>query len=444
MELEQLKQKCLNAIDANQKKIINLGQDLYQTPELGYKEFQTQKKVEAAFEEAGFAVEKNLAYTGCRAAAGKKEGPVVGVVGELDCIMCAEHPDSTAEGNVHACGHNVQLANLYGCALGLKESGALDALDGSVEFLAVPAEECVDYDYRNSLIGQGEIQFYGGKQELVSRGKLDGTDLFLQCHMMEMPDGKRCTVDTDCDGFMTKIVRFVGKAAHAGFAPSEGVNALNMAQLALNNIHAARETFRDEDMVRVSTVITEGGELVNVVPSMVSMQIMVRAFTIEAILDASRKVDRALKAGALALGGKVEIQNRMGYLPMQTDRKLSALYRENMIRYACADESSFVERYVTAGSTDLGDLSQMKPCMHIWTEGVTGGLHSKDYRIDDRQKAFLQPAKMLALTVIDLLYAGAGQAKQILSAHQPALTKEEYLHLLKDNSKLEIFDGNSL
>ena len=57
MELEQLKQKCLNAIDANQEKIINLGQDLYQTPELGYKEFQTQKKVEAAFEEAGFAVE---------------------------------------------------------------------------------------------------------------------------------------------------------------------------------------------------------------------------------------------------------------------------------------------------------------------------------------------------------------------------------------------------
>ena len=440
MELQELKQKCLAAIDANAEKIIGLGQELYKTPELGYKEFQTQKSVEEAFEGAGFEVEKNLAYTGCRAHISKKEGPTVGVIGELDCIMCSDHPDSRDGGNVHACGHNVQLANLYGCALGLKESGVLDMLGGNVEFLAVPAEECVDYDYRNGLIRQGEIQFYGGKQELVRRGTLDGTDLFLQCHMMEMPEGKRCTVDTDCNGFMTKTVLFVGKAAHAGFSPHEGINALGMAQLALNNINAVRETFRDEDKVRVSAILTEGGELVNVVPSTASMQIMVRAFTVEAILDASEKIDRALKAGALALGGKVEIHSRMGYLPMRTDRKLSALYRENMIRYAGADEDSFVERYETAGSTDLGDLSQMKPCMHIWTEGVTGGLHSKDYRIADLEKAYLQPARMLALTVVDLLYKEAEKASQVLDAYHPVYTKEEYLHLLRDHSGVEIFD----
>ena len=44
---------------------------------------------------------------------------------------------------------------------------------------------------------------------------------------------------------------FPGKAAHAGFAPEQGINALNMAELAMNNIHALRETFRDEDKVRV-------------------------------------------------------------------------------------------------------------------------------------------------------------------------------------------------
>ena len=54
MELQELKQKCLAAIDANAEKIIGLGQELYKTPELGYKEFQTQKSVEEAFEGAGF------------------------------------------------------------------------------------------------------------------------------------------------------------------------------------------------------------------------------------------------------------------------------------------------------------------------------------------------------------------------------------------------------
>ena len=55
----------------------------------------------------------------------------------------------------------------------------------------------------------------------------------------------------------------------------------------MNNIHALRETFRDEDKVRVSIVIREGGGLVNVVPERVTMEIMVRAFTIDAMEDAS-------------------------------------------------------------------------------------------------------------------------------------------------------------
>lgn len=444
MELQEMKQRCMRIIDENREEIIRLGKEIYQTPELGFKEFQTQKRVADAFQKAGFSVESGIAYTGCKAVGEKKEGPSVAVTGELDCVVCAEHPDSTKEGNVHACGHNIQLANVYGCALGLSRSGALKELAGTVEFLAVPAEEGVDYDYRNQLIKDGHIAYFGGKQEYIKRGGLDNTDILLQCHMMEMPAGKRCTVDTDCNGFITKTVRFIGEAAHAGFEPHKGINALNMAELALNNIHAVRETFQEKDKVRVSAVITEGGGLVNVVPASVSMQIMVRAFTVEAILDASHKVDRALKAGALAVGGKVEIQNRMGYLPMRTDRKLSRLYRSNMIEYAGADEDSFVEVYETAGSTDLGDVSQLKPCMHIWTEGVRGGLHSRDYRVDDEEKAYIQPAKMMALTVIDLLYGNAEQAEKIIREFQPKFTKENYLKLLQDNSKVEIFDGRSV
>ena len=55
-----------------------------------------------------------------------------------------------------------------------------------------------------------------------------------------------CILDTKGNGFISKTVHFLGKAAHAGFAPEQGINALNMAELAMNNIHALRETFRDE------------------------------------------------------------------------------------------------------------------------------------------------------------------------------------------------------
>lgn len=444
MTKEELKELCLKEIDNNKEEIIALGENIYKTPELGYKEFETTKTIENGFKSLGLETKSGIAYTGCRAQIGENDGPTVAVVGELDCVNCATHPDSIANGNIHACGHNVQLANIFGAALGLTKSGIMKDLAGKVDFLAVPAEECVDYNYRDQLIEDKKIKYYGGKQELIYRDELKDDDLFLQCHMMDVPDGKSSLVNTDCDGFITKQVTFIGKGSHAGFAPEEGINALNMAELALNNIHAQRETFHDEDMVRVSTIITKGGDLVNIVPSEVKMQIMVRAFTIDAILDASKKVDRALKASALALGGKVTIKNQMGYMPMNTDRNLSKLYEENMVNYGNIEPDDFIESYKTAGSTDLGDLSQMKPCMHIWAAGVKGGLHTEDYRIADKEQAYILPAKMLALSVIDLLFDEAKTAKDIMNKFKPSFNRDTYLDFMNEHTNVNHFDGSTL
>ena len=85
--------------------------------------------------------------------------------------------------------------------------------------------------------------------------------------------------------------------------------------LAINNIHAQRETFSDHDRIRVHPIITKGGDIVNVVPSDVRIESYVRGRTISGILDANKKVDRALKAGAMAVGADVNIKDIPGYLP---------------------------------------------------------------------------------------------------------------------------------
>ena len=180
MEKEELKQRCLDAIDANRDLIIQLGDDVYKTPELGYKEFKTTERMIKAFQEIGEEPETEIAYTGCKVSTPKKGNTRIAVIGELDCIQCKEHPDSTPEGNVHACGHHAQLADLYGCAIGLLRSGVMKELGGAVDFIAIPAEECVDYDYRDSLIRENKISFYGGKQEYLKRGGFDDVDMALQ------------------------------------------------------------------------------------------------------------------------------------------------------------------------------------------------------------------------------------------------------------------------
>jgi hypothetical protein len=45
-------------------------------------------------------------------------------------------------------------------------------LDGSVAFVAVPAEEYVELEYRERLREEGKIEFFGGKQEFLRLGFL--------------------------------------------------------------------------------------------------------------------------------------------------------------------------------------------------------------------------------------------------------------------------------
>ena len=109
-------------------------------------------------------------------------------------------------------------------------------------------------------------------------------------------------------------------ASHAGGAPQLGINALSAAMLALNAIHAQRETFWDKDTIRIHPIITKGGDAVSVVPAEVHMETFVRGGSRDAIIDANMKVDRCLRAGAMAMGAEVEINTIPGYLPQRNDR----------------------------------------------------------------------------------------------------------------------------
>ncbi len=55
-----------------------------------------------------------------------------------------------------------------------------------------------------------------------------------------------------------------------------GINALNAAMMAMTAINFNRETFRDEDSIRVHPIITKGGEAVSAVPADVRMETFVR------------------------------------------------------------------------------------------------------------------------------------------------------------------------
>src|SRR5260370_17742987 len=118
---------------------------------------------------------------------------------------------------------------------------------------------------------------------------------------------KRSYIADSSNGALVKMIRFMGRASHAGGAPQLGINALSAAMLALNAIHAQRETFWDKDTIRIHPIITKGGDPVSVVPAQAPMEPFVRGGSREAIIDANMKVHRCLRAGAMAMAAEVEI-----------------------------------------------------------------------------------------------------------------------------------------
>ena len=114
MNKEELKARVCEVIRRRNPDIVRLGHAIFAEPELGFKEQKTSAKVRAAFDALGLDYETGWGITGVKARlAGKGHRRTVAVLGELDAIVCRNHPHSDpATGAAHCCGHNVQIGNL--------------------------------------------------------------------------------------------------------------------------------------------------------------------------------------------------------------------------------------------------------------------------------------------------------------------------------------------
>lgn len=430
MTKENLKKLACKAIDENRQNIINLANSVFIEPELGFKEEKTSLKIKNIFKELNIEYQDEIAITGVIGSVkGRKSENKVAIMAELDGIAVPSHKYADKiTGASHACGHHAMLAALVGVAYALKTTGIMDYIDGDIDLMAVPAEEYGEIEYKKSLVTNGEISLVGGKQELIKLGKLDDVDAVIMQHINIADDsGMLANCGGTTNGFAAKLIKYTGKEAHAGSAPHLGINALNAASLGLQAVGMLRETFKDEDHVRVHPIITKGGDLVNVVPADVRLETYVRASNVQAILDASKKVTRAFEAGAYAIGAKVTVEDLPGYLPFFSNQDLMDIMYENMLEFIPKEKASN-EIISVNFSTDAGDISNIIPTIHAYFYAAKGGLHSESFEIIDEELAYITSSKTLVMTAIDLLFDDAEQMKMVKSKFKAKMSKKEYLN----------------
>lgn len=419
-----MKNQFNGAIHQHHDEIEKLAKELFETPELGYKEVKTKKIIQQFLKDHGFIIEKEYFNTGFQVTIGNACKPHIGLIAELDAIPTPNHPCEDQDTHAaHSCGHSTQCAMMIATLMALRELFDQNQLQGKVTLFFTPAEEFIDLDYRDELMKENKISAYGGKQNMLLAHHFDEVDCFLHAHGMGEYRGYAFNVQSSLAGFIYKKYNFIGKASHAAMAPSEGINALNACTLFMQAQAMLRETFKDEDMNRIHGIITKGGDVVNSIPAEVTYESYIRSFSSKTLQSLNEQCNRAAKHTALALGATCEIEEIKGYLPFTQDRNLSKVVYDNMLAFTTADQVQTDEKSIASG--DIGDLGHFKPAIQFGYTGFKGTMHGKNLLVDDEELVYQTTAKILGGTVIDLL-THPNTLNAILENFKPTMTLEEY------------------
>jgi metal-dependent amidase/aminoacylase/carboxypeptidase family protein len=202
------------------------------------------------------------------------------------------------------------------------------------------------------------------------------------------------------------FVRYIGQAAHAAVSPHLGRNALDAAVLGYMNVAALRQHIRPTE--RVHGIFTKAGEKPNIVPSETEMDWYVRSDTIETLQPLKQRVAACLEAGAVAADCRMEIRwDGHAYADIVDNIPLLDAYAANSTALGRPLTSAYLPN-TGGGSTDMGNVSYLAPTIHpmlaVAPRGVS--LHSPEFakytKSSEADKAVLDGAKIMAMTVIDL------------------------------------------
>uniref|UniRef100_A0A8C3AUJ7 Peptidase M20 domain-containing protein 2 n=1 Tax=Cyclopterus lumpus TaxID=8103 RepID=A0A8C3AUJ7_CYCLU len=375
-------QRC---IDGHKDELHSLSRDIWSRPELAGNETHAHDRLVRFFSlDETWTVETHYRLpTAFRASwgpvgGGEGEPPVLNV-----CFLCEY---DALPGIGHACGHNLIAEVGAAAALGLKAALEIQTeLPQPVKVIIVlgtPAEEAI-----------------GGKIDLIEAEAFADVDLVFMAHPAQQDVSFLSCVALD-----EVSVKYHGKASHASAYPWEGVNALDAAVLAYNNLSALRQQLKPE--WRLHGIIKHGGEKPNIIPAYTELEFYLRTPRVKDLCDLKAKAEACFRAAAVATGCQVEIiYPSHGYCNILPNATLASLYENN----GRALGIQFQEQSADfCGSTDFGNVSFTVPGIHPFFYICTDAFnHTEEYAeaagAEEAQLFTLRTAKALAMTAVDVV-----------------------------------------
>lgn len=406
-------------LQSSKTSLMKMENELFNTPELGFKEHKTRQIILDYLNEHQLQITEDYGISGFRVTIGSGK-PHIALIAEMDALIVHKHPQAGPDGAAHACGHHLQSTILSHVLTLFNEN---ERFTGSLSLYCIAAEEFVDLDFRLQLQAEGKIKLLSGKQNLILMNAFKDVDAFLSVHTMGETDRPSMEVNASLSGFIYKKLNFYGQAAHAAVMPHRGINALNAQLLTQQAFAYLRETFLEEDRIRLHLITTQGGESVNSVPAHTVLEGYVRSINPDTLISLNARLNETAQHCAQAMSARVEIEDRTGYMPLIQSRELNDLLMPHI--KAVVDERDIIDHQKSFAAGDMGDLSLFKPTLQLGFSGCKGLVHGMDFRMDNADEALIYPAYVLLSTLSDI-YHDPSAFKRIVDAYPIKMTCEEY------------------
>lgn len=428
------KQDMIAWIEGNAPKFTAISDEIWAHPELSLHEFRASRLQAEYMASLGFRITWDIGGINTAFVAEWGNGkPVIGFAGEYDALENLSQknqpdPEPIIPGAPgHGCGHNLLGTGCMAAAAAVKVWMETEKIPGTVRYYGCPAEE------------KGN-----GKAFMARAGAFDDLDAAFNYH-----PGVANNASKGSSVALTEArFRFHGTTSHAGLAPELGRSALDAVELMNVGVNYLREHVTEK--VRMHYVISNGGDLPNIVPGEAEVWYFLRAPQREELNEVVARVCKIARGAALMTGTRVEEIITPGCYPLLNNHTLSDLqyealkvigpihFTEEEMAYAQKINDHFPpenmadlfnnyplpeevrgipllgdnypaldEGKVGTGSTDVGDLSWITPLSmletacnstaapgHSWSIVATGGMSIG-------HKGMLHAAKVMALAAMD-------------------------------------------
>lgn len=246
-------------------------------------------------------------------AGGKKEGKVFLIRADMDALPIKEEAEvefSSANGCMHACGHDMHTSMMLGAAKLLKMHE--EEIEGTVKLMFQPAEE-----------------IFEGARDMIEAGLLRDVDAALMIHVMAAMPFEAGTAIVSAPGTSAPAadyfeIRVEGTGCH-GSMPNMGVDPLNAAAhilIALQEINARELAMDDRAILTVGTM--NAGFAANAIPNIAVMGGSVRTFDEEVRSFIKERMTQIAEGIAKSFRAKAKVIWGSGCPALVNDKNLCA------------------------------------------------------------------------------------------------------------------------